>query len=61
MFFKKDVQREEKTYEFKEVQVWQCPNCIGWMQKEFSVSENPTCPFCSSNMLSGSKEVKVLV
>ncbi|MCT4607047.1 MAG: cold-shock protein [Marinisporobacter sp.] len=62
MFIKrKQEQKEEKVYELRAVEIWQCPQCIGWMQKEFTTSQNPTCPFCSSNMVSSVRDVNVML
>ncbi|MBB6216721.1 ABC-type ATPase with predicted acetyltransferase domain [Anaerosolibacter carboniphilus] len=59
MFF--HHQEEVKPVYVKQmVDVWQCPDCIGWMQKEFTVSANPVCPFCTSAMIEGTKEINVL-
>ncbi|QZY55401.1 cold-inducible protein YdjO-related protein [Crassaminicella profunda] len=62
MFIKrKQEETPEKVYELKAVEIWQCPECIGWMQKEFSTAENPVCPFCSSSMVAGVREMNVIV
>ena len=61
MFFNKKKEQEEKVYEVKNIEVWQCTQCVGWMQKEFSLSETPMCPLCSSNMQSSSREMNVIV
>lgn len=61
MFFKKKTEQEEKVYEVRNVDIWQCTQCVGWMKKEFSLSESPVCPFCSSNMESASREMNVIV
>jgi hypothetical protein len=61
MFIKNNRFVKERLYEVKEVEVWKCPNCIGWMQKEFTFSQTPTCPFCSTNMIEGLKSIHVMV
>ncbi|TCO78679.1 cold-inducible protein YdjO-related protein [Marinisporobacter balticus] len=61
MFFNKKKELEEKIYEVKNVEIWKCTQCVGWMQKEFSFSETPICPFCASNMQSASREMNVIV
>ncbi|WP_379968335.1 cold-inducible protein YdjO-related protein [Ectobacillus sp. sgz5001026] len=47
---KKDIMQQERKLE--EVEVWACEadDCKGWMRKEFSLSEVPTCPLCKSKM-----------
>ena len=51
----------EKVYESKQVEIWKCPECVGWMQKGYSMSENPLCSFCSTNMAPDLKNINVLV
>ncbi|KXG76099.1 cold-inducible protein YdjO-related protein [Thermotalea metallivorans] len=61
MFFQQQEEEKKPIYAKKEVDIWQCPQCVGWMQKEFTVSLHPICPFCSSHMIEGVREVKVLM
>lgn len=60
MFFKNHHAQEKPVYEKKMVDVWSCPSCIGWMQQEFTVSQNPACPFCTNEMVPGVREINVL-
>lgn len=60
MFFKSH-ESQEPVYEKKLVEIWQCPQCIGWMQKEFALSQQPSCPFCASSMVESTKEINVLI
>ena len=61
MFIKHQKMEEEPKYEKKMVDIWQCSNCIGWMQKEFTISDNPSCPLCAGTMLEGMREVNILM
>lgn len=59
MFFRGKQQEEEIKYVTQQVDIWKCPNCIGWMQKEFTVAESPACVFCASPMVEGTREINV--
>ncbi|MEW9121696.1 MAG: cold-inducible protein YdjO-related protein [Thermotaleaceae bacterium] len=59
MFFKSHNTEDKPTYERKLVEIWQCPNCIGWMQKEFALSQQPDCPLCTEMMIEGTREINV--
>ncbi len=61
MFFRNRKNVEEPQYEKKMVDVWQCTNCIGWMQKEYAISEDPSCPLCSNSMQAGTREINTLI
>ena len=61
MFFKNYKTEDEPKYEKKMVDIWQCSNCIGWMQKEYTVSQIPSCPLCSGSMLEGMREINMLI
>ncbi|WP_369899717.1 cold-shock protein [Bacillus manliponensis] len=41
----------------EQVPVWECGSeeCLGWMRKNFSFEEEPTCPLCGSEMTSGER------
>mgnify|MGYP001178166699 CR=1 FL=1 len=43
--------------------VWYCAQdgCNGWMRDNFSFEEAPTCHFCHTPMVSGMRELPVLV
>jgi len=42
-----------------ETTIWACTDddCNGWMRDSFSFAEEPTCPFCQSEM---TKETRIL-
>lgn len=61
MFIKHNKIDEGPKYEKKMVDIWQCSNCIGWMQKEYSMSQEPNCPLCSGYMMQGAREVNILL
>lgn len=43
----------------EETEVWACTNdeCPGWMRKAFSLSHQPQCPLCQSDM---KEEIRML-
>ncbi|MCM3538018.1 cold-inducible protein YdjO-related protein [Priestia endophytica] len=51
---------EEEVQE--EVAVWECESteCVGWMRKNFSFDEKPSCPLCDSSMKSGERMLSKL-
>lgn len=61
MFFRNQKNEEGPKYEKKMVDIWQCTNCIGWMQKEYTISNTPSCPLCSSTMQEGMREINMLI
>ena len=61
MFIKHNKVDEGPKYEKKMVDIWQCSSCIGWMQKEYTISQEPTCPLCSGSMIPGAREVNILL
>jgi hypothetical protein len=59
MFMKHQKIEELPKYEKRMVDIWQCSSCIGWMQKEFTISSNPTCPLCSGSMVEDTREINM--
>ncbi|WP_028401583.1 cold-inducible protein YdjO-related protein [Ectobacillus panaciterrae] len=57
---KKDAFQQEKKQE--EVAVWECESddCLGWMRKEFSFTDEPDCPLCGTRMKNGTRLLYVL-
>lgn len=43
--------------------IWTCigESCNGWMRANFSFEDEPTCPYCHSEMVSGMKSLPILV
>lgn len=42
--------------------VWLCSeeDCIGWIRDKYCFDKLPTCPFCKSEMIQGTKMIPVL-
>lgn len=40
-----------------DIETWECTkdDCNGWMRKNFSEDDSPSCPFCGSNMETGNR------
>lgn len=43
--------------------IWSCTKegCNGWMRNKYSFEEVPTCPQCKSPMISGMKNLPILL
>ncbi|MFC5653487.1 cold-shock protein [Paenibacillus solisilvae] len=46
----------------EDTSIWTCSNdgCTCWMRDDFSFGEQPSCPICSSSMISGIKTLPIL-
>ncbi|MFD3448414.1 cold-inducible protein YdjO-related protein [Microbacteriaceae bacterium 4G12] len=57
---KNDPNGQEKK--MVNVEVWECESddCLGWMRKDFSFTEDPKCPLCGSAMKSGERLLQEL-
>jgi hypothetical protein len=60
MFFNR--KREAEPVVEMLTDIWRCAteSCPGWSRKEFSFSEDPTCPFCQETMVSDTRSLPVL-
>ncbi|OKL37334.1 cold-shock protein [Domibacillus mangrovi] len=40
-----------------DIETWECTkdDCNGWMRKNFSEDDSPSCPFCGSDMETGNR------
>jgi hypothetical protein len=40
-----------------DIETWECTSddCNGWMRKNFSEDDSPSCPFCGSEMQNGTR------
>lgn len=55
--------RKPEPVPIEETSIWLCEqdSCTGWMRQNFSFEKSPVCPFCSSDMVQGTKLLPVLV
>ncbi|MBM7647870.1 hypothetical protein JOC78_000810 [Bacillus ectoiniformans] len=53
--------KREEPLESEDIETWECvsDDCNGWMRKDFSQND-PTCPFCKSEMKSGTRFINFL-
>ncbi|OES43835.1 cold-shock protein [Domibacillus iocasae] len=45
-----------------DIDTWECTSdgCKGWMRKNFSEDDSPSCPFCGSEMENGTRHTNSL-
>ncbi|WP_338749435.1 cold-shock protein [Bacillus sp. FJAT-52991] len=46
----------------EDVATWECvaQDCNGWMRKDFATKDAPPCPFCGSEMKTGTRHITAL-
>ncbi|MGE8077694.1 cold-shock protein [Peribacillus loiseleuriae] len=46
----------------EETKIWDCvsPTCKGWVRANFTMSEQPSCPLCGSEMVATTKMLQAI-
>jgi hypothetical protein len=44
---------------YADATVWQCTSCNCWSRLEFTLTDDPMCPLCNSQMTQQLKNVRV--
>lgn len=54
--------KREEPLPSEDIETWECVDegCNGWMRKDFATGDSPSCPFCKSEMESGTRYINFL-